>query len=207
MSYSDFTLARVQADFGLTVDTTRDLFAGVPPVPVSPVLQQTLERQAPLALMGNTEKARSEWLIAPLLGELWVRSGRRISVLSGVEFEVDPAVGLTGVCDFLIGRTPQLFYVTAPVLVVVEAKKESIVGGFGQCAAAMVAARRFNQSEQSGVETVYGCVTSGNNWKFLRLDGTVLAIDLPEYQISQADRILGILMHAVGLPPESSAAA
>src|SRR5688572_12562326 len=102
MSYSDFTLPRVQADFGLTVDTTHDPFARVPPTPVGPVLQQTLERQAPVALMGNTEKARSEWLIAPLLGELWVRSGRRISVLSGIEFEVDPAVGLTGICEFLI---------------------------------------------------------------------------------------------------------
>ena len=36
--------------------------------------------------------------------------------------------------------------------------------------------------------------------------GTPLTIDLTEYLISQADRILGILLHLVGMSPAASAA-
>jgi hypothetical protein len=207
MSYSDFTLPRVQAEFGLVVQTAMNLIAGVPPAPLDAAWQAMLARQTHLALAVNTEKARSEWLIAPLLGELWQRGDGRVSVYSGVPFDVDAEVGLVGRCDFIIGRPPQLHYVTAPVLVLVEAKNEDVPAGLGQCAAALIAAQRFNQREKSGIETVYGCVSDGANWKFLHLAGAVLTIDVTEYHISQADRILGILLHLVGLPPEASKAA
>lgn len=206
MSYSDFDLPRVQAEFGLTVQTALDLFAQVAPVALDQALEAILTRQIPLALAINTEKARSEWLIAPLLGEVWRLGAGRVSVHSGVPLDVDPAIGLSGRCDFLIGRPPQLHYVTAPVVVVVEAKNEDIAGGLGQCAAAMVAAQRFNRQHQTGIDTVHGCVTDGTDWKFLRLVGTTLTIDLTEYHIRQADHILGILLHLVGVAPAASAA-
>ncbi len=206
MSYGDFDLPRVQTDFGLTVQTALDLFAQVPPVAPDPALEAMLTRQIRLALAINTEKARSEWLIAPLLGEVWRLGEGRVSVHSGVPLDVDPVAGLSGRCDFLIGRPPQLHYVTAPLLVIIEAKNEDIAGGLGQCAAAMVAAQRFNRQHQTGIDTIHGCVSDGTEWKFLRLAGTALTIDLTEYHIHQADRILGILLHLVGMSPAASAA-
>jgi hypothetical protein len=206
MSYSDFDLPRVQTQFGLTVQTALDLFAQVAPVALDPALEAMLTRQIPLALAINTEKARSAWLIAPLLGEVWGLGEGRISVHSGVPLDVNPGIGLSGRCDFLIGRPPQLHYVTAPVVVVVEARNEDIAGGLGQCAAAIVAAQRFNRQHQTGIDTVHGCVTDGTDWKFLRLIGTTVTIDLTEYHIRQADRILGILLHLVGVAPAASAA-
>src|SRR5262249_8356385 len=145
MSYSDFSLTTVQTDFGIQVDTTQNLFTSIEPIPVGSGLQESLDTYGPLALAINTEKARSEWLIAPVLGELWRLSKRRISVFSGAFFDVDAAIGLAGYCDFLVCRSSQLYYITAPALMVVEAKKEDIPGGLGQCAAAMVGAQRFNQ--------------------------------------------------------------
>lgn len=207
MSYSDFTLPQVQDAFGVTVQTATDLFAEVSPAALDPALQATLPRQIRLALAINTEKARSEWLIAPVLGELWRLGEGKISLHSGVPLDVDAEAGLVGRCDFLIGRPPQLHYVTAPLLVVMEAKNEDIAGGLGQCAAAMVAAQRFNRQRQTGIETIHGCVSDGTEWKFLRLTDSLLSIDLTEYHISQADRILGILLHIVGLSPGASAAA
>jgi hypothetical protein len=201
MSYSDFTLTRALTDFGLTVETRRNLFGHVAAAPLDVTLQRTLEAQLPLALAINTEKARSEWLIAPLLAELWRRGDGRVAVFSGVPFDVDADAGLVGRSDFLIGRPPQLHFVTAPIVVIVEAKNEDIAGGLGQCAAAMVAAQRFNQRAANDIDTVYGCVSDGSEWKFLQLHGATLTIDLVEYHISQADRILGILLHMVGLPP------
>jgi hypothetical protein len=207
MAYSDFTLPQVLQTFRLTAQTTLNLFAQVPDAPASPTLRDFLDKNFTLALLINTEKARSEWLIAPVLGEVWQRCGGQISLYSGVDFNVDPEEGLTGWCDFLFGRGPQLPYVTAPAVCIVEGKNESIAGGLAQCAAEMVAAHRFNQRERNGIDTVYGVVTTGSSWKFLRLQPPVLAIDLHEYLISRVERILGILLHIVGPLPQPASAA
>src|SRR5437868_8227749 len=178
MSFRDFTLPKVQQDFGLTTDATQRLFAGVAAVPLSETMRRYLHDFQPLGMSIPTEKGRSELLVAPLLAEVWGRSAHRISLYSGVEFNVDEAAGLNGVCDFLLGQSPQLYYVEAPVVAVVEAKKDSIPEGLGQCAAEMVAVQRFNQKANQPRDPVYGCVTTGSLWRFLRLSGKLLDIDL-----------------------------
>jgi hypothetical protein len=198
MSYRDFTLPKVQQDFGLTTNTTQQLFAGVAPVPLSETLRRYLDDFQPLGMSIPTEKGRSELLVAPLLAEVWRRSGHQVSLYSGVELNVDEATGLTGVCDFLLGKSPQLFYVEAPIVAVVEAKRDSIPEGLGQCAAEMVALQRFNQKANKPSDPVYGCVTTGSLWRFLRLSDKRLEIDLDEYHLGQVDRILGVLLHCCG---------
>lgn len=199
MSFRDFDLPRAQQDFGLTLATSQPLFANVPAVPISEGLRQFWVNIQPLGMSLITEKARSEFLASPLLGEVWHRSGRKIALLSGVEFNVDPSVGLNGTCDFLLCRSENLYFVTAPVLIAVEAKRDSIPDGLGQCVAEMVAAQRFNQKAGNPIDPTYGCVTTGANWKFLRLSGKHLDIDVDEYLISQPDRILGVLMYCCGV--------
>ena len=206
MAYGDFTLPRVLTDFGLTLRTDLDLFGHIPPVPTDPSLTGLLNRQHGLALAINTEKARSELLIAPILGEVW-RIGRgQVAFFSGVAFPVDPEAGLTGVCDYILGRPPQIHFVSGPVMVVTEAKNEDMAGGLGQCAAAMVAAQRFNARQASDITTIYGCVTSGADWKFLRLRDALLEIDVRDYDGREAGHILGIILHFVGLAPLPAAA-
>ena len=208
MAYSSFTLQKVMQDFGITVDATRDLFGTVAPAPVGATARRTVEDNLPLALLIGNEKARSELIVAPILADLWRQSGRRIGLYSGAALDVDDDAGLTGVCDFLISKMPQLPEILLPpFLVVVEAKKDNIAGSHGQCAAEMVAALRVNVRSGSGVETIHGCVTTGTNWKFLTLRGTHLDIDVAEYQIPQVDRICGILLHMVGATPQTTAAA
>ncbi len=92
---------------------------------------------------------------------------------------------------------PVVAMVEAPVVAIVEAKNESISGGLGQCVAEMVGARIFNEREQTRVDTVYGAVTTGTNWKFLSLTGTGLTIDLTEYLIDRPEKLLGILFWMV----------
>ena len=72
-----------------------------------------------------------------------------------------------------------------------------MIAGLGQCAAEMVAIRLFNVREQSVVPVVYGCVTSGSNWRFLKLDGQVLSIDRSEYHLRELAKILGILVRVI----------
>jgi co-chaperonin GroES (HSP10) len=79
----------------------------------------------------------------------------------------------------------------------VEAKNENIKGGLGQCAAAMLAAQLFNEQEGNEIKTIYGAVTTGDIWKFLKLEGTDIFIDLNNYYIKELNKILGILCQGV----------
>ena len=47
------------------------------------------------------------------------------------------------------------------------------------------------------MERVYGVVSTGSAWKFLRLVGTSLTIDVPEYYIDNLPKIMGILKNIV----------
>jgi hypothetical protein len=206
VAFRDFTYPDVITVLNLS-ENSADLFPGVPELTASDALRTFLDRNLTLANLINTEKARSELLVAPVLSELWSRAGGRINLFSGSEFAADPDAGLTGFVDFLIGRGPQLPRVSAPVVVVFEAKRDNIAEGYGQCIAAAVGAQRFNARAGRGVETIYGGITTGINWKFLRLDGATLTFDLSEYTIHQPNRLLGLLAHMVGLPLAPTAAA
>lgn len=197
MAYSDFSLQEVVKRFQLVIEEQRDLFATVPEHAPGDLLRATLDENVPLALALSTEKARSELIIAPILVEVRRVAQRQISLFSGVDFPVDAGQGLSGVCDFLLSQSPELFFISAPMLAIVEAKNENMKAGLGQCSATIVAAQRFNAREDTGVTTVYGAVTTGNVWKFLRLDGNTLWIDLPEYHVERVDKILGVLFAMV----------
>jgi hypothetical protein len=116
-----------------------------------------------------------------------------VSLFSGVDFTVDVKRGLNGVCDFLLSRSPEQLEIEAPVLTVVEAKNEDMRGGIGQCLAEMIAARLFNERSERVEGTIYGAVTTGNNWKFLLLRDDDAQVDRAEYYINQVGRIVGIL--------------
>ena len=196
MAYSKFgSLHEVCEKFGLSADYDADLFQGVSPVEPSPWLTETLSEFRPLAVSMNTEKARSEFLIAPLLAE--VRRRTDATLFSGVEFNVDPKRGLSGFCDFLLSLSHDPFTLQAPVLTLVEAKREDIPSGLGQCAAEMVAAQVFNLKKNNAIPAIYGAVTTGTNWRFLALRGTTLAIEREERYLNGAAGILGILLHIV----------
>ena len=73
--------------------------------------------------------------------------------------------------------------------------------------ASMVAEQRFNRGRTPEMPSIYGCVTNGQGWKFLRLTGTVLEIGTADYLIGEPDRILGVILNFVGLAPAAPAAA
>ena len=200
MSYSEFTnLTLVKKQFNLVLDETHNLFATVSEITISEKLAETLSENVPLALAIATEKARSELIIAPVLVELRKLLHHQISLFSGVEFTVNEEKGLKGICDFIITRSPEMFTINAPVVMLVEAKNENIKYGLGQCLAEMIAAQEFNHREESDISQVYGVVTTGNLWKFLVLENNRVMIDLPEYHISQAGKILSVLLTMVSL--------
>lgn len=201
MAYSDFTLQKLKKDLGLQVDEHRDLFAAVEPVVGSDLLNNTLQETVRLAIAINTEKARSEMIITPVLLEVRRQAKGQVSLFSGTEFNVDETKGLIGYCEYILSRSKEQLTVNAPVILITEAKNENIKAGLGQCIAGMVAAQQFNQREGQAIEAIYGAVTTGEIWKFLKLMGTTASIDLTDYYISpHLNKILGILTHGLGLP-------
>jgi len=209
MAYSDFTLQRLKKDFGLQVDEQSDLFASVEPVASSDLLNTTLQETVQLAIAINTEKARSEMIITPVLLEVRRRAKGQVSLFSGTEFNVDSEKGLVGYCDYILSRSREQLTINAPVILITEAKNENIKAGLGQCIAGMVAAQIFNQREGQAmvsdralpIDAIYGAVTTGEIWKFLKLTHGTVSIDLTDYYISpDLHKILGILIQGLGLP-------
>jgi hypothetical protein len=194
MAYSDFKLSEIIKIFGLTISETSELFSAVAEVECSEYLAFTLKENIELAVSINTEKARSEMIIAPILLELRRYLNYQISLFSGVDFNVDNERGLNGICDFIISHSAEQLFVRAPVITLVEAKNENLKAGFGQCVAEMLAAQLFNEREGNEITTIYGVVTIGTIWRFLKLEGQVVHIDLTEYYIKDVNKVLGILV-------------
>ena len=193
MAYGDFTLGSVKKKFQLNFVEKSNLFQDSPELQPSPLLQEILQDNLPLALASNTEKSRSEMIIAPILIDLRKQFNNHIAVFSGINFTVDSDQGLNGICDFLISYSDELLLVTAPIIILVEAKKEDLNTGLGQCIAEMIAAQRFNEQEENQISEIYGTVTSGTVWKFLKLEKNNVYIDLTEYYLRDLAKILGIL--------------
>lgn len=194
MSYRDFTWSKAKQDFGLKTIEGDRFFPELPMVAPSQLLQETLKRNVPWAIAVGNEKARSEAIINPILLEVKAMLDGQISVFSGEDFTVDAEAGLNGTCDFLLSQSPEQLAVEAPVLVVVEAKKEDLKRGMGQCLAEMVAAQRFNQAQQQSVEAIYGSVSTGTIWRFLKLEDIVVTVDLTDYPVPPVELILSMLV-------------
>lgn len=198
MAYSQFTsLEMIETNFGVTITDRINLFANTPTAEPSEFLKQTLEENLALALAINTEKARSELIVTPILVELRKQFNYQISLFSGKEFNVDVEKGLTGFCDFLISQSPEQLLIKAPVIALVEAKNDNIQAGLPQCMAEMIAAQIFNERRNNALSQVYGVVTTGTNWKFLQQQDTVIEVDLNDYFINNLSQILGILKYMI----------
>jgi hypothetical protein len=189
MAFSEFTLDSAVRSLGVSV-AEADLFPGHMPVVVPAWLPDWLARGTRLALI--SEKARSEFIVVPILLAAKELSGGRLAIFSGQRLDVDSARGLTGECDFLLALGPSVPPLRAPIAAVVEAKKNDVEGGLGQCVAQMVAAREFNAATRDPAP-IYGCVTTGEAWQFLRLTGDAVELDRRRFYLDNVAGILGAI--------------
>ena len=203
MAYSDFTLTSAVKRLGLRLGKRVDLLGSFEPVEVSPLLKKILETWAPHAIEVNTEKARSELIVAPILMEAAEMVEGRWSVFSGVTMDVDRERGLFGRCDFLIGPKAGPFLLGTPLLAVVEAKNDDIAGNLGQCVAEMVAVGLLNDRNGDSLRVVHGCVTTGSEWLFLKLEANAVTFDIRERPLGDVAKILAYLA-AIEIPEPGS---
>ncbi|MEB3232360.1 MAG: hypothetical protein VKJ64_15225, partial [Leptolyngbyaceae bacterium] len=193
-SDQEFTWAKVKQDFALQTVEGNPFIGNIPVVQPTSLLTETLKRNIPWAIAVGNKKARSERIINPILLEVKDHLHGQVSLFSGEEFNIDPTTGLMGTCDFIISQSPEQLALEAPMLVVVEAKKDDLKQGMGQCLAEMVAAQRFNAKHERPILEVYGTVTTGTVWRFLRLEGNVVTVDLTDYPVPPIERVLRMLV-------------
>ena len=201
MAYSDFSLDKVRKQFHTTV-TVGSLFPDGQQLPVLPEwLMPTLERGKATAT--TTEKARSEFIVTPILLAVRELSHNQVALFSGERLTVDRETGLDGECDFIFVATPNgvvIPILDTPVLCLVEAKKNDIEVGLGQCAAQMIGAQKWNIEQGIDHEAIYGCVTTGETWQFLRLDRhNLLTLDNRRYFLNELPLLIAALLAACNL--------
>jgi hypothetical protein len=149
-----------------------------------------------MALPINTEKARSELLITPVLTEWFSRNPGQLQYFSGNTFDVDASRALKGRCDFLFTKHLSMDIV-APVIAVFEAKDDNVDNWYAQCGAEMFAARLFNEQHNEPYRIIHGAVTDGFEWVFLRLEESMLLIDAERYYLRNLPELLGALQTIV----------
>lgn len=196
MAYNDFTLESAESTLGLTAQPG-DLFPGLTPVPVPGWLHDLLDRGRQVAALVS-EKARSEFLVVPVLLAAREFATVPLAIYSGQRLDVDPKQGLVGECDYILALTPPLPRLRAPLVAILEAKKGDVEAGLGQCVAQMAGARLFNERTGEPRRAVYGCVTTGEVWQFLRLDETTLVIDRGRLFIDNVGGILAVWQAIIG---------
>jgi hypothetical protein len=193
MAYSKFnSVLKFCQQFGLTQQTLQNLFQEVelPSFEISTRLLEDIAEAKTLPLL--TEKAKSELIITPILKEL-KRKNSFITFFSGFALNIESVPELSGNPDFILSAKPNLVEIEAPIFCLMESKNKSPDEGYAQCAAEMYAARIFNQEMNNPNDIIYGAVTNGFDWVFMKLEENCLYIDSERYYLSDLNKVLSIL--------------
>ena len=189
-SFSQITQTELENEFGISIVGGRFL-PKVEPWIIPSWLEHTLAyRRNSFATM-RTEKSISEALIAPILMAVEEKFRDKITIFSGEPLITED---LAGVCDFLITKVPIAISPRESYFVLVEAKRQDLFSGIPQCVAEMYAAQILNEND----DTVYGCVSIGVQWIFIKLEGKIATTDPTIFTITEVDKILGVFGWIVG---------
>ena len=194
MSYKKFTIEKLKQQFSISIEK-RSLFSNVEKLEPTTWLIETLSLAKIIAL--QSEKAKSELIIMPILAEMLKRNQDKVSLYSGILLNADIGLGLNGECDFLFSNKAHSYFLESPVFALVEAKNDNIDYGIAQCIAQMLGANIFNANHQATVPLIYGCVTTGDDWQFLILKNNRVSIDDKRYYLNDLDLLLGLFQFII----------
>ena len=194
MAYSDFTIKDLKEKFNIEF-VGKELFTDIKPV--EPTEWLTAAHRMANGFGFSTEKSRSERLVTPILMELNDRNNRSFSVYSGANMDVDEALGLRGECDFLFSFSRFQDIVMSPIFCITEAKKLDIEKGTIQCAAQLIGAKMMNEKDGKIIDSLYGCSTTGQEWRFLKYIENQIVVDETYYHVRELPKLLGILQYII----------
>jgi len=194
MTYADFTANDLMEKFGVKF-LGGDLFSDIKSIAPTEWLMTSLEIGKKTGF--STEKSRSERLVTPVLLELSNRNDHRFSIYSGANMDVDEKLGLRGECDFIFSFSQFQDFVMSPIFCITEAKRSDIEKGTIQAAAQLIGAKKMNEKEGKPVDTLYGCSTTGIEWRFLKYTDNQIVLDKNRYLIKDLPELIGVLQHII----------
>lgn len=119
------------------------------------------------------EELRKTRLIWPFLLEA-EQHHPKLRIWERISLDADASQDLTGEPDYCVtkyGISPK-----APFCIIMEAKKEDFSQGWGQALAAMRGSELLNEKEGFRVISIYGVVTTGDEWQFGKLQDNQFVI-------------------------------
>ena len=194
MAYSDFTSLDLINKFEIKFKAT-NLFPNLVPLPASEWLIVSLKKSTQMGF--GSEKSRSERLVNPVLTELSEINKHSFSIYSGANLDVDINLGLRGECDFVFSFSRIQDFVLTPIFCITEAKKQDLEQGTLQVSAQLIGAKKLNELEGNPVKVLYGCSTTGVEWRFIKYENNQITIDEKRFLINELDLLLGALQHII----------
>jgi hypothetical protein len=189
----------------LGIDTLQPWVLDVAELPLSSFFERRLKRLDGFEL-NNSERGK-ELLIDAFCEEILERHPK-LKIWKEAPLAT---IDTTGFVDYLIA--PRRAYLAAPLLCVIEAKKDKFDTGTAQCLIGMVACSEQNaqaQPQHTGqhtaqaevaatppITTVHGIVSNGQIWQFLRLwRGERQQVwQTAPYTVREPSELLGALDH------------
>jgi hypothetical protein len=196
MAYRKFKLTELETQFGIQNRLIRWLDTSkTTPIEPSDLLKKVIER-ATLAPL-STEKAVSERVISPIMTEVLELNTDTIQLFSGEIINADDDKGLKGEIDFLFNYRPHSPTPEVPIFSITESKIGLLHKAWGQAAAQMLGVFIINQKLNHPLDVVFGTVTDGNSWQFMKLENKIVYIDSRVYTLTELPIILGIFQYFI----------
>jgi len=192
MVYKKYNKKKIKDILNLRVRKI-NLFEGVTVPKIQMSQRLILNMEAAQFLNLTTEKAVCEHLVSPVLTEICLSNEDVVDFYSGEQRNVDSSRDLNGEIDFLFSKASESLGFEAPILCITEAKIGLIDKGIPQAAAQMYGVRLFNEKEGKPLKIVYGAVTDGKTWRFLKLEDDILYTDIIIYYLDNLPLLLGTL--------------
>ncbi len=173
------------------------------PMAVEESFRRRLEFDRLNAPVDASEQAISEFLIAPVLQEMWRAYSDSLMIWSHVQF--GQALPLKGFPDYFFSkRSPLGRILDRPYVLFVEAKSDDFDAAWAQCLAAMLAAQQLNERAE---ETIFGSVCNGELWLFGKLQGKILFQDPRSFTLTRLDELFAALNYLFQQAKEQAQAA
>jgi hypothetical protein len=110
-----------------------------------------------------------------------------LKIWKGAKLE---SIAASGFVDYLIAERQR--YLSAPMLCIIEAKKDNFEQGLAQCLVEMQACQWSNQQINRSVD-VLGIVSNGSSWQFYKLITSGEVFESPAYSTGDMELLLGRL--------------
>ena len=192
MAFTDFTsIAQVQETFDIKYVEEEYIRYDVDIEPSSAFLEEFTFSQQYIDVFAS-ETSRCENVIYPILRDVYKKYADRFSLWSHKSIAYDAQ--LSGTPDYLISTKSALgkTVLGTPIIVVVEAKRNDFIVGWGQCLAELVAIQRINDD---ALQPVSGIVTDGEMWQFGKLAGDLFTRNTSPLAIGELRKVFGAIGH------------